>query len=231
MDWGDGKPNSDGDVLDVLFASPRLCLAQSLRAALRRERNIRVLGNPMADPVGLARSVAIERPRVLLLDTLLLGALDPRCLQAWHEKSRPRVLLWCDVACAGLVERVLAHRLRGFLLTSDPPAVCLKAIHAVDHGELWLPRTLLADAILRYLHPLGAPQAQADAGAVRLESGLPLTPREAQVVEQLRQGASNKEIARRLGIMEDTVKKHLQSVFGKLGVHRRSLVMLRQPSA
>src|SRR6185437_15731779 len=43
----------------------------------------------------------------------------------------------------------------------------------------------------------------------------------------LRQGLTNKEIARRLGIMEDTVKKHLQSVFGKLGVHRRALVMLR----
>jgi DNA-binding CsgD family transcriptional regulator len=53
-----------------------------------------------------------------------------------------------------------------------------------------------------------------------------LTPREAQVVELLRNGFTNKEIARRLGVMEDTVKKHLQSVFAKLGVHRRALVVL-----
>jgi DNA-binding NarL/FixJ family response regulator len=61
-----------------------------------------------------------------------------------------------------------------------------------------------------------------------------LTPREVEVVEHLRQGSTNKEIARRLGIMEDTVKKHLQSVFAKLGVHRRALVVMRpidRPSA
>ena len=38
----------------------------------------------------------------------------------------------------------------------------------------------------------------------------------------------HKEIARELGIMEDTVKKHLQSVFAKLGVHRRALVAMRR---
>jgi len=55
-----------------------------------------------------------------------------------------------------------------------------------------------------------------------------LTGRESQVVAHVRQGCSNKEIARRLGIQEDTVKKHLQAAFGKLGVHRRALVALRR---
>jgi len=54
-----------------------------------------------------------------------------------------------------------------------------------------------------------------------------LTGRESQVVAHVRQGFTNKEIARRLGIQEDTVKKHLQAVFGKLGVRRRALVALR----
>lgn len=44
-------------------------------------------------------------------------------------------------------------------------------------------------------------------------------------------GCSNKKIARELGIMEDTVKKHLQSVFAKLGVHHRALVVLHRSSA
>lgn len=54
-----------------------------------------------------------------------------------------------------------------------------------------------------------------------------LTGREVEIVAQLRRGATNKEIARHLGIQEDTVKKHLQSVYGKLGVHRRALLLLR----
>ena len=53
-----------------------------------------------------------------------------------------------------------------------------------------------------------------------------LTPRERQAVELLREGLSNKQIARQLGVGEDTVKKHLQNVFAKLGVHRRALVAL-----
>ena len=57
-----------------------------------------------------------------------------------------------------------------------------------------------------------------------------LTGRESEVVAHVRQGFTNKEIARRLGIQEDTVKKHLQAVFGKLGVHRRALVALRGAS-
>lgn len=54
-----------------------------------------------------------------------------------------------------------------------------------------------------------------------------LTVREVQIVAKLREGATNKEIARHLGIQEDTVKKHLQSVYRKLGVHRRALLLLR----
>ncbi|HEU0201738.1 MAG TPA: helix-turn-helix domain-containing protein [Burkholderiaceae bacterium] len=63
-----------------------------------------------------------------------------------------------------------------------------------------------------------------------LDATRSLTRREREIVELLRQGFTNKEIGRQLGIMEDTVKKHLQAVFGKLGVHRRALVVLRRSS-
>ena len=65
-----------------------------------------------------------------------------------------------------------------------------------------------------------------DAASPALASAGHLTERESQVAEHVRQGFTNKEIARRLGIQEDTVKKHLQAVFTKLGVRRRALVAL-----
>jgi DNA-binding NarL/FixJ family response regulator len=55
------------------------------------------------------------------------------------------------------------------------------------------------------------------------------TEREEQIVKLIRQGLTNKEIAQRLGIVEDTVKKHLQHIYDKLGVRRRTLVMLNWP--
>ena len=54
------------------------------------------------------------------------------------------------------------------------------------------------------------------------------TEREEQIVKLVRQGLTNKEIAQRLGIVEDTVKKHLQHIYNKLGVRRRTLVMLKR---
>ena len=52
------------------------------------------------------------------------------------------------------------------------------------------------------------------------------TDREQQIIALLVQGLTNKEIALRLGIVEDTVKKHLLHVYNKLGVRRRALIIL-----
>ena len=64
-----------------------------------------------------------------------------------------------------------------------------------------------------------------------LTDGNPCTDREREIVELLRRGLTNKQIAHQLGIMEETVKKHLQHVYDKFGVRRRALVMLGQVGA
>jgi DNA-binding NarL/FixJ family response regulator len=50
----------------------------------------------------------------------------------------------------------------------------------------------------------------------------PLTPREIEVVELLAEGLSNKAIAARLGISDQTVKFHVASISGKLGAANRT---------
>lgn len=52
------------------------------------------------------------------------------------------------------------------------------------------------------------------------------TGRERQIVELLLRGMTNKQIAKTLGIAEDTVKKHLHHVYNKLGVRRRALLII-----
>ena len=49
-----------------------------------------------------------------------------------------------------------------------------------------------------------------------------LSPRERDVLTQLCAGLSNKQIARRLNLSENTVKTHLASLYAKLGVQRRT---------
>jgi len=49
-----------------------------------------------------------------------------------------------------------------------------------------------------------------------------LTPRERQIMQRVSRGQTNAEIAWQLGISPETVRKHLEYVFGKLGVHTRT---------
>lgn len=57
------------------------------------------------------------------------------------------------------------------------------------------------------------------------------TRREQQTVQLLLRGMTNKQIAQRLDIAEDTVKKHLHHVYKKLGVGRRALLIVGRASA
>jgi len=63
-------------------------------------------------------------------------------------------------------------------------------------------------------------------GQPAIDARHPCTDREREIVEQLRRGSTNKQIAQQLSITEETVKKHLQHIYDKLGVRRRALVML-----
>lgn len=63
--------------------------------------------------------------------------------------------------------------------------------------------------------PIGTP-------SVGTKASRPLSPRESAVLEKLRGGGSNKDIANDLGICEATVKVHLRTCFQKIGVKNRT---------
>ena len=196
--------------------------------ALDSESGIDIKGGLVVDATCVATCVEQHLPNVLLLDKALLDGLDPRSLRRIRAlRSHVRVLLLWDEICQDLVADVLRNRFNGFLLTTCVPEVCLKAIRAVSEGELWLSRASLVTAIVDLLGLSDPGDVGASADGLRAGVAEALTPRELQVVALLRRGCINKEIAQELGIMEDTVKKHLQSIFAKLGVHRRALVALR----
>lgn len=215
--------------ITVMIATSREAAHAAWLSMLGCEPNIEIKGELVMDASCVATCVEHHLPNVLLLDKALLEGLDPQSLRRIQEQCpQVRVLLLWDEICHGLVADVLRNRFHGFLLTTCLPEICLKAIQAVSKGELWLSRASLAMAITELLGPSDRGDAEASADALRVDAPEALTPRELQVVALLRRGCINKEIARELGIMEDTVKKHLQSVFAKLGVHRRALVAMRR---
>jgi NarL family two-component system response regulator LiaR len=106
------------------------------------------------------------------------------------------------------------------------------AIESIRAGAAaYLPKDAKVDVLLRSIRSAGAGQvampAQAAARLVRVV-GRPdaLSERESEVLRLVAQGMANKQIARELGIAQSTVKSHVGSIFGKLGLLSRTQVAL-----
>ena len=111
----------------------------------------------------------------------------------------------------------------GCLALDSPPEAYVQAITAVVQDDLWFPRNVLSHvARFNFRAKPSVMPGQRLQQASSNESIENLTVRERAVIEQIHQGCSNKEIARTLGISEETVKRHLSNMFQKLGVRRRT---------
>lgn len=211
--------------ITVMTASERKTLHANWLSVLTCESGIEIKGKPVMDATRLAACLERHKPKVLLLDKALLDRLAPMSLRRIHQRCpHVRVLLVSEQVCRRVVADVLRNQFHGFLPSTSPADLCLKAIRAVSNGELWLSRRLMARIIT---DPAWLLEATASADPDSFHAMETLSRRELQVVARLHRGYSNKEIARELGIMEDTVKKHLKSVFAKLGVRRRALVIVQ----
>ena len=96
----------------------------------------------------------------------------------------------------------------------------IEAIRQTRSGETWLNQTLLNKILVKGKKP-------AASNGVSEPKCQKLTPRELDVVRMIGEGLKNKEIADRLDITEATVRHHLSSIYGKVGVDDRlNLVIL-----
>jgi DNA-binding NarL/FixJ family response regulator len=110
---------------------------------------------------------------------------------------------------------------RGYCNTHAVPELLQRVADVVLQGGLWIGETLMQRLLQGTARmPLPAPaDAPQDWAAL-------LTERERQVAAAVAEGASNKEIARQLGITERTVKAHTGAIFEKLGVRDRMQLSL-----
>ncbi len=110
---------------------------------------------------------------------------------------------------------------RAYVHALSPPEVLRQAALVITHQGIWVPPELMARVVG------GAFRALGGAERLREETLRLLTERERSVALAVVEGLSNKEVARRLGITERTVKAHLGAIFRKLGVRDRMQLILR----
>jgi DNA-binding NarL/FixJ family response regulator len=113
-----------------------------------------------------------------------------------------------------LHRRVVAQGAKGLLQKDCAPEVLKRAIECVYNGEVWIERTMMASVL--------AEIAQTGSAAFSTTPNpATLTKREREVISLLCEGLPNRQIAARLCISETTVRRHLTTIFAKLGVSDR----------
>ena len=103
---------------------------------------------------------------------------------------------------------------QGYVIKTVDPEELLHAVKSVALGEAVVPSNLA----LRILSEMSRPKAAAGMAEDKAE---PLTAREIEVLRELGTGASNRDIAKRLYISENTVRNHVRNILDKLHVSNR----------
>lgn len=204
----------------IAVAEPLPLLRDGLRLILDAEPDLEVAG-VSGDGDETVAMVAREEPDVLLLDPGLPRLSGMEVLRRLtSEGASTRVLLFTVAIGEGELLESLKLGAHGLVLKDAPTDSLLKAVRVVMTGQYWFNRTTLTGLVesLRRRLPSAAAAEARRAGRSREPS---LTPRESQVVQLIGQGASNRDVATRLGVSVDTVKHHLTNVYSKVGVSSR----------
>jgi DNA-binding NarL/FixJ family response regulator len=188
-------------------------------AVVRRGLEQLLAGVADIDVVGTAgngeEAIEVVRrtaPDVVLMDLQMPGTDGVAATRRIVADGGPDVLVLTSFSDAERIVAALDAGAVGYLLKDAEPDDVIEGVRAVSRGE-------------SPIHPRAARQLL---GA--RQQGTPaeadLTPRELEVLALVRAGLANKQIARRLGISERTVKAHLTSVFSSLGVLDRTQAAL-----
>lgn len=168
----------------------------------------------------IARTTALN---LVLLDVQLPGK-DGFAGLAELRREFPNlsVAMFSGLDDRELVFEALRLGAMGFIAKSVSRQAFVEALRDVLSGKVYLPVSVVGPLAVRE-----PGSATAGLKSATDPASLGLTPREFEVLGWLVRGMCNKEIARNLGIGEQTVKNHLRPIFQKFGVARRTELLVK----
>ena len=202
------------EVIRIVVADDHRIFRDGLCKLLAMEPDFHVEGET-GDGDRAIQLVQELHPDIILLDL----AMRPDGLEVLRSLSHQpavgtrAILLTAAIENPQIVE-ALRLGVRGVVLKEAATVVLFKCIRSVVAGEFWIGNEAVAD-LVKLVREITAPAPKRNCP----KNGL--TPRELQVISTIVAGYSNKEIAQKFSISEDTVKHHLTNIFDKLGVSSR----------
>ncbi|MFZ0216046.1 MAG: response regulator transcription factor [Candidatus Dormiibacterota bacterium] len=152
-----------------------------------------------------------HRPDVAVIDVAVPGAVAEATSTLLRELPGVSILMLSSTGSMVEASRALAGGTSGYVLKQAEPEVLVAAIIAAAHGYAVTPRPVMRE-MGRAGNPL-TPRNQLIDG---------LSAREFEILSDLAEGMTTKMLASRLHISEKTVRNHIASMYGKLGLHDRS---------
>ena len=198
----------------ILIADDHPIFRDGLRKLLEAEPGFQIVGEA-ADGEEALTLVNQLHPDVLLLDVTMPKLPGLATLKELADAGHPtRAILLTAAIEKPEIVTALQLGARGVVMKDAATRLLFKSIRCVMDGQYWVGREAVADLVdtLRTL----APEPKADK---RKKFGL--TKRELEVLTEIVSGYTNKEIAQKLTLSEDTVKHHVTNIFNKLGVSNR----------
>lgn len=208
---------AEANRIRIVLADDHPIVRDGLAAIINQQADMQVIAEA-EDGEAAISLYEQHRPDVMVLDLRMPRRDGVSVVQEVLEKHpKARLLIITTYDGDEDIFRSLSQGAKGYLLKDAPRTEILSAIRAVSLDQPYASSTVAAKALQRMARPS-------------------LTQRELDVLQQLAQGRSNKDIGRRLQISEGTAKTHVKSILTKLDAisrteavavaHKRGLVRL-----
>ena len=181
---------------------------------LQSDPQIEVVGEAENGKEALALVQRLQ-PDVLIMDLAMpqMGGMEAT-KRIREIDSRIRILILTVNEDERSLFEAVKSGAQGYVIKTVDPEELLHSVKSVALGEAVVPSNLA----LRILSEMSRPKASTSSSEDKTE---PLTAREIEVLRELGTGASNRDIAKRLYISENTVRNHVRNILDKLHVSNR----------
>jgi len=202
------------DTIEVLLVDDHVLVRKGVASLLESHEGITVIGEAGNG------CEAINFVRETVPDVILMDVHMPKCdgLHAVrvikHEMPDVKIIMLTVDEHDEILFEAIKSGAQGYLLKKLTPEELISTIEATARGEVALSQAMMGKLLAQFQRP---PAGAAAAGDIREE----LTARELEVLSQITNGATNREIAEMLNISENTVKRHLQNILSKLHLQNR----------